>query len=157
MIAALHYDRSTKEMFRYNEMTDKVEVTGAWWKRSSISLSDNDVNNIRLYLEQNYGLSHEKNIPRAIDIIAHQRSYHPVREFLNNLHWDGGEYIKNILPKYLGAEKSPYVETALKITMLGAIKRVYEPGTKFDLMLCLAEDQQGGGKVYHSPFLGYKG
>ena len=113
MITALHYDQATKEMFRYNEMTDKVEIIGAWWKRSSISLSDNDVNNIRLYLEQNYGLSHEKNIPRAIDIIAHQRSYHPVREFLNNLHWDGGEYIKNILPKYLGAEESPYVETAL--------------------------------------------
>ena len=156
MIAALHYDRSTKEMFRYNEMTDKVEVTGAWWKRSSISLSDNDVNNIRLYLEQNYGLSHEKNIPRAIDIIAHQRSYHPVREFLNNLHWDGGEYIKNILPKYLGAEKSPYVETALKITTLGAIKRVYEPGTKFDLMLCLVEDQQGGGKSTIARFLAIK-
>ena len=74
MITALHYDQATKEMFRYNEMTDKVEIIGAWWKRSSISLSDNDVNNIRLYLEQNYGLSHEKNITRAIDIIAHQRS-----------------------------------------------------------------------------------
>ena len=156
MIAALCYDQATKEMFRYNEMTDKVEVSGAWWNRSSISLSDNDVNNIRLYLEQNYGLSHEKNIPRAIDIIAHQRSYHPVREYLESLHWDGGEYIKNVLPKYLGAEKSPYVTEALKITMLGAIKRVFEPGTKFDSMLCLVEDRQGGGKSTIARFLAIK-
>lgn len=156
MIAALHYDQATKEMFRYNEMTDKVEVTGAWWRRSSISLSDNDVNNVRLYLEQNYSLSHEKNIPRAIDIIAHQRSYHPVREYLENLHGDGDGYIKNMLPKYLGAEQSPYVEEALKITMLGAIKRVFEPGTKFDSMLCLVEDRQGGGKSTIARFLAIK-
>ena len=156
MIAALCYDQATKEMFRYNEMTDKVEVTGAWWKRSSISISDNDLNNMRLYLEQTYGLSHEKNIPRAIDIIAHQRSYHPVREYLEGLHGDGGEYIKNVLPKYLGAEKSRYVEEALKITMLGAIKRVFEPGTKFDSMLCLVEDRQGGGKSTIARFLAIK-
>ena len=112
IVQALCYDSCTKDMLRYNEMTDKIVVTGAWWNRSSISLSDNDVNNIRLYLEQNYGLSHEKNIPRAIDIIAHQRSYHPVREYLESLHWDGGEYIKNVLPKYLGAEKSSYATEA---------------------------------------------
>ena len=156
IITALLHDQATKEMFRYNEMTDKIEIIGAWWRRASISISDNDVNNIRLYLEQNYGLSHEKNIPRAIDIIAHQHPFHPVREYLESLHGDGGKYIENVLPKYLGAEKSPYVEAALKITMLGAIKRVFEPGEKFDLMLCLVDDRQGGGKSTIARFLAIK-
>lgn len=146
IVKALCHDPATKDMFRFNEMSGKIEVIGAWWKRSSASLTDNDINNIRLYLEQKYGLSHEKHVPRAIEIIANQNPYHPIREFLNGLDWDGGEYIGNVLPKYLGAEKSQYTEAALKLTMLGAIKRVFEPGAKFDCMLCLVDERQGGGK-----------
>lgn len=145
-VKAIRQDDCLKEMFRYNEMTDRIEIVGEWWNKSSANLSDNDVNNIRLYLEQNYGLTHEKNIPRAIDIIAHQRSYHPVREYLASLKWDGGKYIENLLPKYLGAEKSNYTEQATKLTMLGAIERVHNPSVKFETMLCLVEDEQGGGK-----------
>jgi len=70
-IMAINYDSCLKEMFRYNEMTDRIEVQGAWWKQSSTNFSDNALNNIRLYLETTYGIAHEKNIPRAIDIIAH--------------------------------------------------------------------------------------
>ena len=145
-VKAIHYDERLKEMFRYNEMTDMVEVYGAWWKQSSVTISDNDVNNIRLYLETTYGLAHEKNIPRAVDIIAHQRSYHPVREYLASLKWDGEKYIENLLPKYLGAEKSDYTTQAMKLTMIGAIERVHNPSVKFETMLCLVEDEQGGGK-----------
>ncbi len=155
-VKAIRQDERLKDMFRYNEMTGMLEVSGAWWKQSSVSISDNDVNNIRLYLEASYGLSHEKNIPRAIDIIAHQRSYHPVREYLEGLEWDGGKYIENLLPKYLGAEKSDYTTQALKLTMLGAIERVYNPGVKFDTMLCLVDDEQGGGKSTIARFLAVK-
>ena len=145
-VKAIYYDDQLKEMFRYNEMTDRIELSGAWWRRSSANLSDNDVNNIRLYLEQNYGLTHEKHIPRAIDIIAHQRSYHPVREYLDVLKWNGEKCIENLFPKYLGAEKSEYTTAATKLFMLGAIERVHKPGTKFDNLLCIVEDKQGGGK-----------
>ena len=145
-VTVINYDDRLKEMFRYNEMTDRIEVLGAWWNQSSINLSDNDLNNIRLYLETIYGLAHEKTIPRAIDIIAHQRSYHPVRKYLAGLRWDGGKYIENLLPKYLGAEKSDYTTQALKLTMLGAIERVHNPSVKFETMMCLVEDEQGGGK-----------
>lgn len=152
-VKAIHCDERLKEMFRYNEMTDNVEVSGAWWRQSSVNLSDNDVNNIRLYLETAYGLTHEKNIPRAIDIIAHQRAYHPIKEYLASLKWDGSKYIENLLPKYLGAEKSAYTIEATKLTMLGAIERVHNPGAKFESMLCLVEDRQGGGKSTMARFI----
>lgn len=155
-VKAIQYDGRLKYMFRYNEMTDTMEVFGAWWKQSSNNLSDNDVNNIRLYLETTYGLTHEKNIPRAIDIIAHQNSYHPVREYLSSLKWDGEKRIENLLPKYLGAEKSEYTAQAMKITMLGAIERVHKPSVKFETMLCLVEDKQGGGKSTIARFLAVK-
>ncbi len=152
-VKAIAYDERLKEMFRYNEMTDKVEVSGAWWKQSSVNLSDNDMNNIRLYLETIYGLAHEKNIPRAIEITAHQRAYHPIKEYLAGLKWDGEKHIENLLPKYLGAEKSDYTTQATKLTMLGAIERVHNPGAKYESMLCLVEDRQGGGKSTMARFM----
>lgn len=133
-------------MFRYNRMLGRIEVQDAWWVRHTVGLAGNDVNNIRLYLEQNYGLIHEKGIPRAIEIIANQNSYHPIVEYLNGLKWDGIKRIENVLPRYLGAEKSNYTSTAMLVFMLGAIARVHEPGTKFDTMLCLVDENQGGGK-----------
>lgn len=145
-IKALCYDDRTNNMFRYNRMLGRIEVQDAWWSRSSVNLTGNDVNNIRLYLEQNYGLVHEKNIPRAIEIIANQNSYHPIVEYLQGLKWDGVKRIENVLPKYLGAEKCDYTTVATLVFMLGAIVRVHEPGIKFDTMLCLVDDKQGGGK-----------
>lgn len=133
-------------MFRYNRMIDKVELQCAWWDRSSVNLSENDINNIRLFLEQNYSLSHEKNIPRAIDIIAHQNSYHPIVDYLNGLSWDGIKRIEHIFPMYLGAEHCEYTTFATKIFMFGAIARIFEPGIKFDTMVCLVDEKQGGGK-----------
>ena len=53
-VLVINYDNCLKEMFRYNEMTDRIEVLGAWWNQSSVNLSDNDLNNIRLYLETTY-------------------------------------------------------------------------------------------------------
>lgn len=155
-IKAIHYDERLKEMLRYNEMTDKIEVSGAWWRQSSINLSDNDMNNIRLYLETTYGLTHGRNIPRAVELIAHQRAYHPINEYLASLKWDGAKYIENLLPKYLGAKKSAYTTEATKLTMLGAIERVHNPGAKFESMLCLVEDRQGGGKSTMARFLATK-
>lgn len=152
-VKAIQCDERLKEMFSYNEMTNKVEVSGAWWRKSESNLSDNDENNVRLYLEGTYGLSHEKNIPRAIDIIAHQRAYHPVKRYLESLKWDGGKYIENLFPKYLGAKRSIYTTSVTQLTLLGAISRVYCPGIKFDVMLVLVEDRQGSGKSTMARFL----
>lgn len=139
-IKALCFDERTKTMFRYNKMLGRIEVKNAWWNRHTTSLSGNDVNNIRLYLEQNYGLIHEKGIPRAIEIIANQNAYHPIVEYLNGLEWDKTERICDIFPVYLGAEKCRYTTMATLIFMLGAIARVYNPGVKYDTMLCLVDE-----------------
>lgn len=155
-VKALCFDVRTKDMFRYNKMLGRIEVRNAWWNRYTIGLSGNDVNNIRLYLEQNYGLAHEKSIPRAIEIIANQNSYHPIIEYLNDLKWDGTKRIENILPKYLGAERNEYTRMAMLTFMLGAIERLYNPGAKFDTMLCLVDNNQGGGKSTLARFFAIK-
>jgi len=131
---------------RRNELTDKTEIIGdVGWKRRGSAITDTDVNQIQLYLEKTYGLTREKQIRAAIDIVSSESSFHPIRDYLNSLKWDGRERIRHLLPRYLGAEESPYVYEMTKLMMLGAINRVFHPGCKFEIMLCLVGGQ-GAGK-----------
>ena len=50
-----------------------------------------DMNYLLLYLEENYGLTSEKKVQSAIKIVANENRYHAVRDYLNNLQWDGTE------------------------------------------------------------------
>lgn len=152
-VLAFKKDPRFLDMFRYNLLTDHIEITKNWWKRSALSLSDTDINYIRFYLETQYSLSSEKAIPRAIDIIAHQNTYHPIREVLESLKWDGVHRICELLPKYLGAARDAYTAAATKLFFMGALCRIFEPGCKFDTMICLVEDRQGGGKSTIARFL----
>ena len=42
-----------------------------------------------LYLEETYGLTNEKKIDNAIGIVANENKYHPIRDYLSSLVWDG--------------------------------------------------------------------
>lgn len=133
---------------RYNEMTQRIDVVNNLpWERknSSLPLTDYDVKSIHLYCEQTYELSSLSLIEEAIDIVATRNKYHPVRDYLNNLKWDGNERIRYALHKFLGADYSDYTCEALKLFMLGAIFRVFTPGIKFDYTLVLV-GVQGAGK-----------
>jgi predicted P-loop ATPase len=155
-VLAISKDPNLSGKIKYNILTNKIDVLGqVHWDREGNTLTDNDVNNIRLYLEQMYCLTSEKGIPRAISIIAHQNSYHPIKDVLTSLKWDGVNRIENILPKYLGAEKSEYTTEAMKLFMFGAINRIFYPGCKFDTMLCLVGGQ-GLGKSTLFRFMAIK-
>ena len=62
------------------------------------------------------------------------------------LRWDKKMgHIENLLPDYLGVEKSKYTTECMKLFMLGAISRAYHPGCKFDYMPVFV-GKQGIGK-----------
>lgn len=149
----LEYDELLKGAIRFNELTGKMDIVkDVPWKRFSKTFSDNDLDNIITYFEMNYGLKVDKYIERAIRIAAKENSYHPIRDFLNTLSWDGVDRISNVLTKYLGVEPTPLAIESLKLFMLGAISRVFQPGCKFEYMLCLVGGQ-GAGKSTFLRFL----
>lgn len=76
---------------------------------------------------------------------ALRRRRHPVREYLNGLQWDGVRRIENWLCRYLGAEDSEYTRAVGRLFLVAAVRRVRQPGTKFDEMLIL-EGPQGAFK-----------
>ena len=79
---------------------------------------------------------------------ANENRYHPVRDYLNSLQWDGTERIRYALHHFLGADTDEYTFEALKLFMMGAIRRVFQPGSKFEVMLCLVGGQGAGKSTF---------
>ena len=94
---------------RLNLLTEQIDIVKPLgWERTSTTLTDMDMNYLLLYLEENYGLISEKKVQSAIKIVANENRYHPVRDYLNNLQWDGTERIRYALHHFLGAGKSTF-------------------------------------------------
>ena len=152
-MVVLQRDPLLKGAIRKNELSGKIDVVGdLGWNRTSSSLTDTDVYQIQWYLEKNYGLKHDRNINKAMNIVANENKYHPIREYLEHLTWDGQSRISSLLPKYLGADENAYTKEIMRLLMLAAIHRVYEPGCKFEIMVCLVGGQ-GAGKSTFFRFL----
>ena len=133
----------------YNLLTERVDIVKKlWWKKQTATLTDTDLNYLMLYLEDNYALTSEKKIQKAIAIVADCNKYHPIQDYLNSLEWDGTERIRKALTRYLGADDSEYVYECLRLFMLGAIHRVFKPGCKFEVMLCLVGGQGAGKSTF---------
>lgn len=152
-VTILQADPLLRGAIRYNMLTTRVEITKSLgWARTTDTLTDTDVNYLLLYFEENYGLTIEKKINKAISIAANENRCHPIQDTLNSLEWDGQERIRYALHHFLGAEANDYTYEAFRMFLLGAIKRVFQPGCKFDMMLCLSGGQ-GAGKSTFFRFL----
>ena len=138
---------------RFDEFSEKIVICkDMGWKRHSRAYCDNDLNHIITYMEALYGLKNDKQIDRAIKVVASDNSFHPIREKLLSLKWDGISRLPDALHHFLGVKKTDLAMESIKVFMLGAIARVFNPGCKFELMLCLVGGQ-GAGKSTFLRFL----
>jgi len=79
---------------------------------------------------------------QAVEAVARERPFHPVRAYLKDLIWDGKHRLETWLPEYLGVDPSPYAAAVGSRWMISAVARVFEPGCKADCCLIL-EGEQG--------------
>lgn len=118
------------------------------WKKLTAEtryLQDRDDANLRHYLETHYGISSASKISDAIEIVCSENRFHPIREYIEGLKWDGYDRVDSLLVAYLGAEDNLYVRTVTRKTLVAAVARVFEPGIKFDNML-ITVGPEGIGK-----------
>lgn len=145
----LQLDPLLRGAIRKNLLTERVDIVKPLgWYRDGPTLTDVDIKYLLLYLEENYGLGNEKKIQDTIMVIANENRYHPVRDFLNSLQWDGTERIRFCLHRFLGAETDDYTYEAMRLFLLGAISRAFRPGCKFEIMLCLVGGQGAGKSTF---------
>lgn len=81
----------------------------------------------------------------AIDEVARHNEFHPVREWLEGLKWDGDCRLDKWLSSYLGAEQSEYTAEVGRAWLVSAVARIMRPGCQADHVLVL-EGGQGAGK-----------
>ncbi len=79
---------------------------------------------------------------QAIQTVARVFPFHPIREYLNGLVWDGISRIDDWLTLYLSVDASDYARAIGSKWLIGAVARVFKPGCKNDTCVVL-EGPQG--------------
>ena len=104
-----------------------------------------DDSGVRLFLEKHYGLTTAYKIEDAKNLVFDRNKYHPVRDYLKSLKWDGKKRVETLFIDYLGAEDSIYTREVARIHLVAAVARIFVPGIKYDNMPTLT-GPQGMGK-----------
>ena len=119
-----------------------ITDAGGW---SDTSWSDRDDYLVTEWLQRS-GVRVPASIAgQAIETVARDRQFHPVREYLDGLIWDNSPRLENWLVQYLGAGDTAYVRAVGPRWLISAVARIYRPGCKADCILIL-EGPQGARK-----------
>lgn len=143
VIEILERDPVLAPILAYNELSNNVQSRQHWpWPHSVVG-DVTDAVDLLLgkYLTDQYGLPSISRaaLMEAIQTVAHTRRFHPIREELQALTWDGKARINNWLVHILGESPDSlrpqmleYLQTVGRCWLLGMINRVMQPGCKFD-------------------------
>jgi predicted P-loop ATPase len=147
VLLALDQEPDLKDAFAYDEMLHtEVLVRPLFGDDPDFKprpVTDTDVTSVQAHLQwfgfRRLGKSATHD---AIDKHARLHAFHPVRNYLNSLQWDGVERLLTWLHVYLGAEKNNYTAGVGTMFLIGMVARIYKPGCKLDYMPVI-EGEQG--------------
>jgi predicted P-loop ATPase len=146
ILIALRADPNLKDCFALDQMLQAPLLTKPLDDNEGFEprpLTDTDVTRFQEWLQ----LAGLRNISKemmhqAVDVRAEECAFHPVRDYLNGLTWDGTARLEHWLATYLGAKPSPYSQAVGRMFLTSMAARVFEPGCKADYMLII-EGPQG--------------
>lgn len=115
--------------------------------------TDHDRNATISYISKKYETEVRSCFDTALSEIVFARVVNPLKEYFQGLEWDGISRVESLLTTYLGCEPSEYVKAAIRVTLVGAVRRVFEPGCKFETVLLII-GSQGCGKSTFANKLG---
>jgi predicted P-loop ATPase len=145
----LDNDPALRNAFALDRFHDReIATRDLPWRKitpATCQLTDTDDAGLRDYIERIYDLTGLQKIKDALALTVEKNAFHPVREYLDSLRWDGLPRIDTLLTEYLAAEDTPYTRAVTRKTLVAAVARIYKPGIKFDYVLVIT-GRQGAGK-----------
>lgn len=131
-IAVLDHDRRWKGRIRYNLFASRIEIDGKL-------VTDAHEAEIVCWLTRAYRTTPTTTaVHEAINAVAHRHPYHPVRDYLDSLVWDGVPRLDTWLTRYAGVDDSDEEELVSAYSAkwpISIVARVYVPGAKVDSAL----------------------
>lgn len=118
------------------------------WRKTEdtdMFMRDDDLMNLRAYLETVWEIDAKDKINDALGIVARDNAIHPVKEYLSGLSWDGIKRVDTVFIDYLGVEDNPLYRLCTRISLTACVARILSPGCDFDYTTVLV-GAQGVGK-----------
>ena len=145
VLTAFRYAPEWNGILGFNEFSQQTVARAVtpWGKRAGTRWTDTDDSlttewlqkEIRIYVTSTL-------VAEAVQTVAHENLFHPVREYFDSLKWDGIPRIDNWLRTYLGCDDSEFVRAVGPRWLVAAVARIVKPGSQVDSVLLL-EGPQG--------------
>ena len=130
----------------YDQFSNRLVIDGHVIQHYTGEVSDKAFASLRKIILDTYGFDPTtRHIIDAVTMLALENPYHPVRDYLEPLEWDGYERLDSLFTKYFSAEDTALNRLAGQMMMVAAVRRVMQPGVKFDIMVVI-EGAQSTGK-----------
>jgi hypothetical protein len=145
-------------LLKYNKFANKISfnIQAPWHKEFKEYWLDLDVSECRKWMDQRLTMPFSKTVMEDAALQAAMTyQFHPIRDWLSSLRWDGEARLDRMLIDYAGSPDTLYVREVSKNTLIAAVARVFEPGCQHDSMLVL-EGKQRTGKTSLVRMLGDK-
>lgn len=146
---ALRFAPELAGLLRFNEFASQIEmIRTPPWGSDGAEWVDRDDVALKIWLqERDIDCRSTTSIADTVALVARERQWHPLRNRLLSLKWDGGTRLCGWLRDYLNAtDDQHYLAAVGTAWMVGAVARVMQPGTQVDHVLVLA-GPQGAGKT----------
>lgn len=107
-------------------------------------MRDTDLARFRESIEAQWGFSPAReSVMQAVGLVAEERSFHPVQDYLAGLSWDGAPRIERVAAEVLGdASPDALTQRMLRCWFISAVARALTPGCKVDTTLVLVGEQR---------------
>jgi putative DNA primase/helicase len=143
VIAALTHDEDLAGVLGVNQLSNNIDARRPppWGSRAAGPVVGADDLLLGQYLSQKYGLPSiaRAALSEAIETVAHSNAFHPLRDYLAGVEWDGTPRLDKWLvyaigetPDSLAKPLFEYLCLVGRYWLLGMVNRVMEPGCKFD-------------------------
>ncbi len=138
-------DIRLKDKLAYNEFNLRDTIKGKlpWDNENKIRFwTDDDDSGLRHYLGKAYDILRATQVINdATRLIFKQNKFHPVKDYLNSLIWDGEERVETVLIDYFGVEDNVYARAASRIFICGAVARIFNSGCQLDYVTTIVGKQ----------------